>query len=60
MANYLITGAAGIIGSSLAQKFIDRGDTVTTIDNLSTGLKSNIPSGVSFIEGDCACSKIID
>jgi UDP-glucose 4-epimerase len=60
MANYLITGAAGFIGSSLAKNFIDKGDTVTTIDNLSTGSKSNIPYGVSFIEGDCASSKVID
>ena len=45
MANYLITGAAGFIGSALAQKFINQGDKVTTIDNLSTGFKSNIPNG---------------
>jgi UDP-glucose 4-epimerase len=60
MANYLITGAAGFIGSSLAQKFIDNGHKVMTIDNLSTGFKSNIPKGVSFIEGDCSSSKVIN
>ncbi len=59
MANYLITGAAGFIGSALAQKFINQGDKVTTIDNLSTGFKSNIPNGVLFIEGDCSNSKTI-
>jgi UDP-glucose 4-epimerase len=59
MANYLITGAAGFIGSSLAKKFIDQGHKVTTIDNLSTGYKSNIPKGVAFIEGDCSDNKII-
>ena len=59
MANYLITGAAGFIGSALAQKFINQGDKVTTIDNLSTGYKSNIPKGVLFIEGDCSDNKII-
>ena len=60
MANYLITGAAGFIGSRLAQRFINEGNKVTTIDNLSTGFKSNIPKGVFFIEGDCSSSKIID
>ena len=60
MANYLITGAAGFIGSRLAQKFIEKGNKVTTIDNLSTGIKSNIPKGVRFIEGDCASSKVIN
>ena len=59
MANYLITGAAGFIGSSLARKYINQGDRVTTIDNLSTGYKSNIPKGVHFIEGDCSDNKII-
>ena len=34
MANYLITGAAGFIGSALAQKFINQGDAVVTIDKV--------------------------
>lgn len=59
MANYLITGAAGFIGSSLAQKLINEGNEVTTIDNLSTGIESNIPKGVSFIQGDCASNEVI-
>ncbi len=60
MANYLITGAAGFIGSALAQKFINQGDAVVTIDNLSTGHRANIPSGVVFIEGDCSDADIIN
>jgi UDP-glucose 4-epimerase len=60
MANYLITGAAGFIGSALAQKFINQGDAVVTIDNLSTGHRSNIPSGVLFIEGDCSDADVIN
>jgi UDP-glucuronate 4-epimerase len=31
----LITGGAGFIGSTLAHRLLDRGDTVTTIDNLN-------------------------
>ena len=31
----LITGGAGFIGSTLAHRLIDRGDTVTAIDNLN-------------------------
>jgi UDP-glucose 4-epimerase len=53
MANYIVTGAAGFIGSSLAQKLIGEGHYVVTIDNLSTGFKENIPDGVDFIQGDC-------
>jgi UDP-glucuronate 4-epimerase len=31
----LVTGAAGFIGSTLAHKLLDRGDTVTGLDNLN-------------------------
>lgn len=53
MKKYLITGAAGFIGSHTAQKFIDDGHEVWTIDNLRTGDKARIPAGVKFIHGDC-------
>ncbi len=53
MANYIVTGAAGFIGSCLARKLIDQNHFVVTIDNLSTGFKENIPKGVHFIKGDC-------
>ncbi|MFH1459782.1 MAG: SDR family NAD(P)-dependent oxidoreductase [Candidatus Omnitrophota bacterium] len=38
----LITGGAGFIGSNLAQKLLNNGDQVVSIDNLSTGTKTNI------------------
>ena len=34
---YLITGGAGFIGSHLSEALTNRGDSVTVIDNLSTG-----------------------
>jgi len=37
-----ITGGAGFIGSHLADALIARGDTVTILDNMSTGSQSNI------------------
>lgn len=40
--NYLITGGAGFIGSHLADALVARGDTVTIIDDLSTGSIRNI------------------
>jgi len=60
MANYLVTGAAGFIGAALAKRLIKEGHSVVTIDNLSTGLKENIPEGVIFIEGNTYDREIID
>lgn len=42
MTHALITGGAGFIGSHLADRLIAAGDTVTVIDNLSTGRYKNI------------------
>ncbi len=39
---YLITGGAGFIGSHLADALLGRGDSVTILDDLSTGRPENI------------------
>jgi len=57
---YLITGAAGFIGSCVAQYFIHQGHEVWTIDNLSTGYRDNAPEEVVFIEGGCQDQSSID
>ena len=38
----LITGGAGFIGSHLTEALLQRGDTVSVFDNLSTGAAANI------------------
>ncbi|MGI8672266.1 MAG: UDP-glucuronic acid decarboxylase family protein [Luteitalea sp.] len=42
MPRVVITGAAGFIGSHLAETLLDRGHTVVGIDNLLTGATANI------------------
>ena len=48
----LITGAAGFIGSRLAEALLGHGHEVVGIDNLSTGRRENFPDGGRFLEGD--------
>src|SRR5215217_1313405 len=42
MSRYVVTGAAGFIGSHLCETLLDRGHTVVGIDNLLTGDLQNI------------------
>ncbi len=48
----LITGVAGFIGSNLAERLVKEGYEVVGIDNLSYGLKEQIPAGVTFYNVD--------
>lgn len=56
MANYLVTGGAGFIGSHLAEGLLRRGHRVRVADSLVTGKRSNLDhlSGIEFLEGDLA------
>ncbi len=51
-ARILITGVAGFIGSNLAARLLRERYEVVGIDNLSYGLKENIPDGVIFEQID--------
>jgi nucleoside-diphosphate-sugar epimerase len=42
MPRYLVTGAAGFIGSSLVRALVERGEEVRAVDNFSTGKQQNL------------------
>lgn len=54
MANVLVTGGAGFVGSHLVEACLEAGDSVRVVDNLASGALENIPSGAVFHEGDMA------
>ena len=47
----LVTGGAGYIGSHMVHALADAGESVIVLDNLSTGFRFLLPSGVSLIVG---------
>ncbi|MFT5831550.1 MAG: UDP-glucose 4-epimerase, partial [Bacteroidia bacterium] len=62
----LITGGAGFVGSHLAERFLKEGRTVTILDNLSTGRRSNVEllraagkERLRFVEGCATDSKLV-
>jgi UDP-glucose 4-epimerase len=54
MNTYLVTGAAGFIGRSIAAELLARGKRVRGIDNFSTGKQENLVGleAMDFIEAD--------
>ena len=68
MANVLVTGGAGFIGSNLTEALLQRGHAVRVLDNFSTGKRENLifdqayPS-LEIIDGDVrdlkSCEKAV-
>ncbi len=56
----LVTGAAGFIASHIADRLVARGDEVVVLDDLSNGVRTNVPDGATFIEGDVRDPSAID
>ena len=47
----LITGAAGFLGSHVADQCLDLGMNVVAVDDLSGGFRENVPKGAEFVQG---------
>lgn len=63
--SYLITGGSGFIGSHLADALLARGDSVTVLDDLSTGRESNLARarehpGLRFVHGSVLDAPLVD
>ena len=59
----LVTGGAGFIGSHLVEALVARGDSVTVIDNVSTGNVENLVSvknKIEIVNGDIRDSALIE
>jgi UDP-glucose 4-epimerase len=48
----LVTGGAGFIGSHIVEHLLRAGHGVGVVDDLSTGRRQHVPSGVDFFELD--------
>lgn len=58
MANILVTGGAGFIGSHIVDEYIDRGHDVVVVDDLFTGHETNVNFKAKFYQMDIRDPKI--
>jgi UDP-glucose 4-epimerase len=60
MLTVLITGGAGYIGSHAVHGFLDAGYKVVVLDDLSTGVRENLPAAAQLYQGDIADRTLLD
>ena len=56
----LITGGAGFIGSHIAELYINEGHDVLIVDDLSNGMKSNVPRGARLVVADITDDAVVE
>jgi UDP-glucose 4-epimerase len=55
----LVTGGAGYIGSHMVLALVESGERIVVLDNLSTGFKWAIPTGVEFVIGETGDNALV-
>ena len=48
------------MGSHVAEAFLDRGDEVLVVDDLSTGIRENVPDRAAFVEADVSDAEVLE
>src|SRR5438552_8873027 len=56
----IVTGAAGFIGSHVADELLKNGHRVVSLDDLSGGFDDNVPKGAKFVQGSILDHQLID
>ena len=59
MSTILVTGGAGFIGSHVAEHLLGNGHTVVIVDDLSGGMRENVPAQAHFVEGSILDAELI-
>ena len=57
---FLVTGGAGYVGSHLVAALLDRGASVTILDNFRTGHRAAVPAAARLVTADLADAAQID
>jgi UDP-glucose 4-epimerase len=52
MANVLVTGGAGYVGSVCCAELLRQGHAITIVDDLSSGSREAVPPGAAFFKAD--------
>jgi UDP-glucose 4-epimerase len=60
VSRILVTGGAGFIGSHLCERLLARGDEVTCLDDLSTGLAGNLAACLAGPGFELVCGSVLD
>jgi len=55
----LITGGAGYIGSHMVLALQEAKERPVVLDNMSTGFRHNVPTGVPLHQGDCGDERLL-
>src|SRR5262245_24363757 len=55
----LVTGAAGFLGSHVADHCLQQGMKVVVVDDLSCGFRKNVPRDATWVQGDLRDSAFV-